>query len=101
MMPLRLYKASRWKTLRESANFQKEFHSSAAAIDEFRGTEVSVLAPCRDREVPPEPSPSVSAVSINLTAISINLAVSYDEEGVVLPGAEGSTGSYVVHLSLP
>jgi hypothetical protein len=35
-----------------------------------------------------EPSPSVSivvsAVSIDLTAISINLAVSY-EEGVVLP----------------
>jgi hypothetical protein len=42
---------------------------------------------------------AISAVSIDLTAISINLAVSYDEEGVVLPGAEGSTGSYVVHLS--
>jgi hypothetical protein len=43
----------------------------------------------RGREVPPEPSPSVSitisAISIDLTAISINLAVSYDEEGVVLP----------------
>jgi hypothetical protein len=55
--------------------------------------------------VSPEPSPSVSitvsAVSIDLTAISINLAVSYGEEGVVLPRAEGSTGSYVVHLSLP
>jgi hypothetical protein len=42
-----------------------------------------------DREVPPEPSSpvsiAVSAVSIDLTAISINLAVSYDEEGVVLP----------------
>jgi hypothetical protein len=54
---------------------------------------------------PPEPSPSVSivvsAVSIDLTAIFINLVVSYDEEGIVLPGAEGSTGSYVVHLSLP
>jgi hypothetical protein len=39
--------------------------------------------------VPPEPSPSVSTavsgVSINLTTISINLVVSYDEEGVVLP----------------
>jgi hypothetical protein len=39
--------------------------------------------------VPPEPSPTVfivvSAVSIDLTTISINLAVSYDEEGVVLP----------------
>jgi hypothetical protein len=28
---------------------------------------------------------AVSAISIDLTAISINLAVSYDEEGVVLP----------------
>jgi hypothetical protein len=28
---------------------------------------------------------AVSAVSIDLTSISINLAVSYDEEGVVLP----------------
>jgi hypothetical protein len=39
--------------------------------------------------VPPEPSSSasiaVSAISIDLTAISINLDVSYDEEGVVLP----------------
>jgi hypothetical protein len=39
--------------------------------------------------VPPEPTPSVSivvsAVSIDLTAISINLVVFYDEEGVVLP----------------
>jgi hypothetical protein len=39
--------------------------------------------------VPSEPSPSVSiavfAVSIDLTAISINFVVSYDEEGVVLP----------------
>jgi hypothetical protein len=68
------------------ANFQKEFRSSAAAADEFRGIEVSVLAPCRDGEVPPEPSPSIAiAVSIDLTAISIAIAVSYDEEGVVLP----------------
>jgi hypothetical protein len=28
---------------------------------------------------------AVSAVSIDLTAVSIELAVSYDEEGVVLP----------------
>jgi hypothetical protein len=27
----------------------------------------------------------MAAVSIDLTAISINLAISYDEEGVVLP----------------
>jgi hypothetical protein len=88
-MPLRLYKASGRKTLGDSAIFQKEFRSSAAAVDEFQGTEVSVPAPCRDGEVPPEPSPSisiaVSAVSIDLIAISINLAISYDEEGVVHP----------------
>jgi hypothetical protein len=88
-MPLRLYKASGRKTLKESAIFQKEFRSSAAAVDEFQGTEVSVPAPFQDGEVPPEASPSVSiavsTVSINLTTISINLAVSYDEEGVVLP----------------
>jgi hypothetical protein len=88
-MPLRLYKASGRKTLEESAFFPEQFRSSAAAVDEFQGTEVSVSAPCQDGEVPPEPSPSVSiavsAVSIDLTAISINLVVSYDEEGVVLP----------------
>jgi hypothetical protein len=69
--------------------FEKKSCSSAAAIDEFRGTEVSIPAPCWDREVPPEPSPLVSiaiyAVSIDFTAISTNLAVSYDEEGVILP----------------
>jgi hypothetical protein len=88
-MPLRLYKASGWKTLGELAIFQKAFCSSVAAADEFRGTEVSVPVPCRDGEVPPKPSPSVSiavsTVSIDLTAISINLVVSYDEEGVVHP----------------
>jgi hypothetical protein len=71
------------------AIFQKQFRSAAAVEAKFRGTEVSVLAPCRDGEVPPEPAPSVSisvsAVSIDLTAISINLAISYDEEGVVHP----------------
>jgi hypothetical protein len=39
--------------------------------------------------VPLDPSPSVSivvsAVSIDLTAVSIAVVVSYDEEGVVLP----------------
>jgi hypothetical protein len=69
--------------------FSEEFRSSAATTDEFWGTEVSVPAPCRDGEVPPKLSPSVSitvsTVSIDLTAISINLVVSYDEEGVVLP----------------
>jgi hypothetical protein len=41
------------------------------------------------------------AISIDSTAIFIAVVVSHDEEGVVLPEAEGSTGSYVVHLSLP
>jgi hypothetical protein len=71
------------------AIFLKQFCSSAAGVDEFQGIEVSVLAPCRDGEVPSEPSPSVSiavsSVSIDLTTISINLAVFYDEEGVVHP----------------
>jgi hypothetical protein len=85
MMPLHLYKASGQKTLKESAKFPEQFRNAAAVEAKFWGTEVSVLTPCRDGEVPPEPSPSVSAVSINLTAISINLAVSYDAEGVVHP----------------
>jgi hypothetical protein len=71
------------------AFFPEQFRSSVVVEDKFRGTEVSVLAPCRDGEVPPEPSPSVSivvsAVSIDLTAISIAVAASDDEEGVVLP----------------
>jgi hypothetical protein len=69
--------------------FQKEFRSFAAATDEFRGTEVSISAPCQDKEVPPKPSPSISiavtAISIDLTAVSITVAASDDEEGVVLP----------------
>ena len=77
------------ENLGESVKFPEQFRSAAAVEAKFWGTEVSVPAPCRDGEVPPKPSPSVSiavsAVSINLTAISINLAVSYDEEGVVHP----------------
>jgi hypothetical protein len=69
--------------------FLEEFRISATTIDEFWGTEVSVPTPCWDGEVPSEPSPSVSeaisTVSIDLTTISINLVVSYDEEGVVHP----------------
>jgi hypothetical protein len=75
------------------ANFQKEFCSSAATADEFRGIEVFVLTPLWDGEVPPEPSPSVSitvsAISIDLAAISIAVAASDDEEGVVLPRGRG------------
>jgi hypothetical protein len=68
------------------AFFPEQFRSTAAIEENFWGTEVSVPALCRDGEVPPEPSPSVSiAISTDLTNISINLAVSYDEEGVVPP----------------
>jgi hypothetical protein len=69
--------------------FPEQFRSADAVEDKFWGTEVSVPAPYRDGEVTPEPSPSVSiavsTVSINLTAISIVVAASDDEEGVVLP----------------
>jgi hypothetical protein len=88
-MPLCLYKASGRKTLGESAEFPEQFRSAAAVEAKFWGTEVSIPTPCRDGEVPPEPSPSVSiavsAISIDLAAICINLVVSYDKEGVVLP----------------
>jgi hypothetical protein len=73
--------------------FPEQFHSTAAVEDEFRGTKVSVPAPCRDGEVPLKPSPSVSiavsAISIDLPAISIAVAASDDEEGVVLPRGLG------------
>jgi hypothetical protein len=59
-MPLRLYKASGWKTLEEWAKFLEQFRSAAAVEAKFWGTEVSVPAPYRDGEVPPEPSPSPS-----------------------------------------
>jgi hypothetical protein len=36
----------------------RKFRSAAAIKDQFRGTEVSIPAPCRDGELPPEPSPS-------------------------------------------
>jgi hypothetical protein len=43
--------------------FPEQFRSSAAVEDKFRGTEVSVPAPCQDGEVPPDPSPSVTRVN--------------------------------------
>jgi hypothetical protein len=45
------------KTLEEEASIHEKFCSAAAIKDKFQGTEVSVLAPCRDGELPPEPSP--------------------------------------------
>jgi hypothetical protein len=69
--------------------FPEQFRSAAAVEEKFWGTEVSIPTPCRDWKVPPEPSLSVSitvsAVSIDPIAISIAVAASDDEEGVVLP----------------
>jgi hypothetical protein len=78
-----------WKTPRQSVFFPEQFRNAAAVEEKFWGKEVSVPTPCRDGEVPPKPSPSVSiafsAVSIDLSTIPTNLAVSDDKEGVVLP----------------
>jgi hypothetical protein len=46
------------KTLNRPVSIHKKFHSITAIEDQFRGTEVSVPAPCWDGELPPEPSPS-------------------------------------------
>jgi hypothetical protein len=56
--PFRLYIPSEAKTLNSTVSIHKKFCSTAAIEDQFRGIEVSVLAPCRDEELPPEPSPS-------------------------------------------
>jgi hypothetical protein len=56
--PFRLYIAFDAKTLKESASIHEKFRSTTAIEDQFRGIEVSVLAPCRDGELHPEPSPS-------------------------------------------
>jgi hypothetical protein len=51
--PFCLYIAPDVKTLKQSASIHKKFCSAAAIKDKFWGTEVSVPAPCRDREFPP------------------------------------------------
>jgi hypothetical protein len=56
--PFCLYNPSDAKTLNQSVFSQIKFRSTAAIKDQFWGTEVSVPAPCRDGELPPEPSPS-------------------------------------------
>ena len=45
------------KTLEESASIHEKFRRGRHRRNKFRGTEVSVPAPCRDGELPPEPSP--------------------------------------------
>ena len=61
--PLRLFIPSESKTLNESASIHETFRSSAAVADKIGGQKVSVLAPYRDGELPPEPSPSTSPPS--------------------------------------
>jgi hypothetical protein len=46
------------KTLNSPASIHENFRSAAAIEDQFWGTEVSVTAPCRDGELPPQPSSS-------------------------------------------
>ena len=77
--PFHLYIFPDAKTLKHQASIHEKFRSSAAIEDKFWGTEISVPAPCRDGELPP------GAISIDSTAISIAVADSHDEEGVVLP----------------
>jgi hypothetical protein len=56
--PFRQYILSEAKTLNRPVSVHEKFHSAATIEDQFQGIEVSVPAPCRDRELPPEPSPS-------------------------------------------
>jgi hypothetical protein len=56
--PFRLYILSKAKTLNRPVSVHKKFHSAATIEDQFWETEVSVLAPCRDGELPPKPFPS-------------------------------------------
>ena len=53
-----LYIAPDAKTLKQPVIFHEEVRSTAAIQNKFRGTELSVPVPCRDDELPPEPSPS-------------------------------------------
>jgi hypothetical protein len=76
--------------------FKKEFCSSAAAIDEFRGDRSLYSGTLPGRGSAPGAisidsidsiavSIDSTAVSIDSTAISIDVAIFHDEEGVVLP----------------
>jgi hypothetical protein len=61
--PFRLYIFSEVKTQNQSVSIHEKFHSAATIKDQFWGIEVSVLAPCRDGELPSEPSPSTPPTS--------------------------------------
>jgi hypothetical protein len=55
--PFRLYNAFDTKNLKESVSIHEKFCSAATIEDQLWGIEVSVLAPCRDGQLPSEPSP--------------------------------------------
>jgi hypothetical protein len=77
--PLRLYKASDAKTLNQSAFSQIKFRSAAAIADEVWGERSLYFGTLPGRGIAP------GAVSIDSTPIFIAVAVSYDEDVVVLP----------------
>jgi hypothetical protein len=81
--PLCLYKASEIKTLNELVFLPEKFHNATAVADKVRG----------DRSLYSSTLPGwwnvPGAISIDSTAISINVDVSYDKEGVVLPRGRG------------
>ena len=56
--PFRLFNPPDAKTLRITSKPPERFRRRRHIEAKFRGTEVSVPAPCRDGEVPPEGSPS-------------------------------------------
>ena len=62
--PLRLFKAPASKTLTEKATIREKFQSRRHREAKIWGTGVSVPAPCRSGEVPPE------GFSIDTAAIS-------------------------------
>jgi hypothetical protein len=63
--PFRLYILFEAKTLKSPAFVHEKFCSAVTIENQFQGTEVSVSAPCRDRELPPEPSPSTPPSSLS------------------------------------
>jgi hypothetical protein len=89
MTPLRLCKVSQRKTLKEATIFQKKSHSSATSTDKFWGTKALCSGTLPGRGSAPEAISidivAFTTVSIDFTAISTNIVVSHDEEGVVLP----------------
>jgi hypothetical protein len=74
------------KTLNQSAFFPVKFRNAATVEDQFRGDRSLCSSTLPGRRSAPEAIFIAStAVSIDFTAITIDVAVSHDEEGVVIP----------------